>query len=162
LINTQEISLQIQKAEETNIKAMEYLSYLSKKKAIEEKRKEYERYSDKIKCLRTNKKALLRKTDTGVQGLEIREDGLYFDGIYSENWSDSQGIKIACDLCISMNPKLRSVFIDRGESFGCKRFAELETWAKNNDIQVIITKVINSKPENMPANTYYISEGKTG
>jgi len=106
-----------------------------------------------------SKKTLLQKANTGVSGLEIRYDGLYYNNIYSENWSDSQGIKIACDLCISMRPKLKAIFIDRGESFGKKRFYELKNWAKKNDIQVIITKVIDSEPKKMPENTYYISEG---
>ena len=160
LINTESLSLDIQKAEETNLKAMGYQAYLSKKKVIEAKRKEYEDYTDKLKNLRSDKVVMLQKTDTGVQGLEIKEDGLYFNDIYSENWSDAQGIKIACDLCISMNPKLRAVFVDRGESFGHKRFTELETWAKVNNIQVIITKVVDSEPESMPADTFYILEGK--
>jgi hypothetical protein len=159
-VSTNDITLKIQNAEEINIQAMGYQAYLGKKKAIEKKRKEYEEYTDKIKTLRTDKETLLRKTDTGVQGLEIKEDGLYFNDIYSENWSDAQGIKIACDLCISMNPKLRAVFVDRGESFGHKRFAELESWAKVNDIQVIITKVVDSEPKSMPENTYYILEGR--
>lgn len=33
-------------------------------------------------------------------------------------------------------------------------------WAKNNDIQVVITKVVDSKPDDLPTNTYYILEDK--
>ena len=160
LINTESLSLDIQKAEETNLKAMAYQAYLEKKKVITKKQDEYDGFTNRLKELRINKVAKFRKADTGVSKLEIREDGLYFDDIYSENWSDAQGIKIACDLCIAMNPKLRAVFVDRGESFGHKRFAELETWAKVNNIQVIITRVVDSEPKSMPENTYYILEGK--
>ncbi|MCK4328754.1 AAA family ATPase [candidate division WOR-3 bacterium] len=160
LIDTESLSLDIQKAEETNIQAAKYQAYFEKKKTITAKRYEYDNLTTKIKSLRIDKIAKFRETDTGVQGLEIREDGLYFDDIYSENWSDAQGIKIACDLCIAMNPKLRAVFVDRGESFGYKRFAELETWAKVNNIQIIITRVVDSEPKSMPKNTFYILEGK--
>lgn len=160
LVNTDEITVQIQDAEEINTQALEYQAYLKKKKAVQEKRDEYESFTNKIKDFRADKESLLREADTGVQGLEIKEDGIYFNDIYSENWSDAQGIKIACDLCIAMNPKLRAVFVDRGESFGHKRFAELERWAEENNIQVIVTKVVDSKPKSMPANTYYIYGGK--
>jgi len=149
LIDTGLISLQIQEAETTNLKATAYQDYLIKKKAIQEKRDEYETLTNNIQDLRDKKKLKLQNADTGVQGLEIKENGIYFDDIYSENWSDAQGIKIACDLCIAMNPKLRAVFVDRAESIGKKQFKSLEIWAKANDIQCILAKVVDEKPESI-------------
>jgi len=160
LMATEPLKLQIQKAEETNLQAFEYQEYLKKKKALEEKRSEYSTFTDKLTELKTSKKDILQKADTGVSGLEVREDGLYYDGIYSENWSDSQGIRLSAALCLSMNPKLRAVFIDRGESFGQKRFTELKKWAKENDMQAIITKVVDEKPQDIPEGTYYIQAGE--
>jgi len=153
-------SEEINRTIENNKLADKYEEYKKNKIEIKEKRDEYNAFSKDIEKIREEKKQLLNNTETGVKDLKISEDGLYYKGIYSENWSDSQEIAISCNLCIAMNPKLKAVFIDRGESFGSKRLKALETWAKENKIQAIITKVVEEKPEDIPENTYYISNGE--
>jgi len=158
LASTEAIMLQIKEAEQTIKKASEYQEFLNKKRLYEDKRAEYQRFTEKITSLRNKKLEMLRSAETRVEGLEIREDGLYFNGIYSENWSDSEGIEISCALCMAMKPELKALFVDRGESFGKKRFSQLEAWAKKAGIQIILTKVVDEEPASKE-NTYYIIDG---
>lgn len=152
------IETEIHNAENQNNLYNKYQDYLNKEKEYENKRIEYEKFTTEIEKLRNQKKEKLEKAQTGIKDLVIKEDGLYYKGIDSENWSDSQGINISCQLCIAMNPKLKAVFVDRGESFGEKRLQQIKEWAEKNNIQVVLTKIgeIGKEQENV----FYIEEGK--
>ena len=160
LKSTASIDKEIQSVDEVNEKARKYVNYLSKKKEVEAKRSEYTNLSEKIRLKRNEKKEIYQKTNIGVEGLEIREDGVYFNNIYSENWSDSQKIKISLELCQLLKPELNAVFIDRGESLGIKVKKEIREWLADNNIQCVITVIADDIPKNIPSNVYYIEEGK--
>jgi DNA repair exonuclease SbcCD ATPase subunit len=159
-LSTKDIDEKIKNAGETNRMHDRYQEYQRKKQEKETLQKQYDEYTKAIEYNRNEKKRMLQETDTGVLGLTISEDGLYLNGIYSENWSDSQKLYFAAQLCKTMYPPLKALFIDRGESFGKKRLEVLKQFAKENDIQVFITQVANEIPENVPDNTFYIVEGE--
>lgn len=156
----------IASAEDTNNKAKEYEMYINNVKIIQDKNNEYSELTKKINKLRESKKEILMKHKMPIDGLQIvlddddKPDGVYFDGIHSDNWSDAQGIRISCELCIAMNPKLRAIMIDRGESFDKKALKALQEWAINNDIQTIIT-IVDEIPEveDRDENSFYIESG---
>lgn len=158
-LGTDEIDRQIENASEINTKHSEYLAYLERAKHYNKLVEEYKQYDDDIKKLRDQKMSILETTNTGVDGLKIKEDGLFYNDIYSENWSDSQGIRIACQLCQAMQPELKTLFIDRGESFGKARMNELIKWAEGADIQLIITRVAEDIQPSAN-NVFYIEEGQ--
>ena len=138
LKSTASIDKEIQSVDEVNEKARKYVNYLSKKKEVEAKRSEYTNLSEKIRLKRNEKKEIYQKTNIGVEGLEIREDGVYFNNIYSENWSDSQKIKISLELCQLLKPELNAVFIDRGESLGITTYI--------NNSTSFAKRFLNSRP----------------
>lgn len=156
------IKEEIANAQETNSNASKYTGYLAKKEKYDKVNNEYNTLNEEIEELRKQRKEIFISAKTGIEGLSLTEDGVYYKGIYSENWSDSEAISISASLCLSMQPDLKAVFIDRGESFGKRRMEELEKWAKENGIQVIITKVEDSIPqtEDIPANVWYLEEGR--
>lgn len=154
------IDQQIAEANANNVKAEAYERWLEKKAEKREKENEYDALDGKIKRLREKKLETLRAVNTGVEGLEIREDGLYYNGVSSQNWSDSEAIRISSQLCIAQMPELRTIFIDRGESFDSESLKELELWAIENDIQAIITIVDSYLPTDIEEGVFYIEEGK--
>jgi hypothetical protein len=91
--------------------------------------------------------------------MEIREDGLYFNGTHCENWSDSEGYEIALNVCLAMNPKLKAIFIDRGELFDKDAQNALERWAKKNDIQIGIA-IVDDEVKKSTDGVFYIVEGE--
>ena len=98
--------------------------------------KQYKNLTKEIEDLRQVKKDKLKAQNFGVDGLEITEEDILINGISSDSWSDSQGIDIACRLCLAQNPKLRAVFVDRGEIFGKTKLQAIEKWCEDNNIKV--------------------------
>jgi predicted ATPase len=161
LRTTEEIDADIDKVEETNEKAVAYTRAVEKSKERAAKQLEYDHLTGKIETLREEKLSCLASAQLPVKGLELREDGLYYNGTHSSNWSESESMRISSDLCINLNPKLRAIFIDRGEAYDSNSLRELGTWAEKNDLQAIIT-IVSDIPdaEDRDANVYYIEEGR--
>lgn len=158
--DTTSIDLDILKAQETNRDHEIWKQNEEKRIKKEKKEAEHKELTQEIESLRESKKEKLSKADTGVDGLEIRENGLFYNGTFIENCSDSEKLRISMKLCQAMEPPLRAVFLDRGESFDAARIAEIERFAAENDIQVFITQVADDIPEEIPSNMFYIVEGE--
>jgi hypothetical protein len=149
----------IQNALAINQKAEIYESWLKKKSDKVIKENEYDEFTQKIQALRNQKIEILRSINTGVKGLEICVDGIYYNDVYSENWSDAESLRISAELCLAQMPQLRTVFIDRGESFDSDSLAELDKWATENDVQCITT-IVDDIPDELENGVFYIQEGK--
>ena len=150
---------EITAASEQNQKAAAYQEYLKKKADKEAKETEYREYTKAIEHLRTAKLKKLTEIKIPVPGLEIREDGIFHDGTHCENWSDEQSVTISSQLCLAMNPKLKAVFIDQGETYDSASLKKLEAWAVENDIQAFIT-IVDDIPDSKDDDTFYIVEGQ--
>ena len=160
LESTAAIDKQIQEAGAINEKADAYQRAIEKKAEKEDKENEYNAYDGRIKDLREKKLEVLRSIDTGVEGLLIGEDGLYYKGNFSENWSDAEGLMISSELCLARMPKLRAVFMDRFESFDKDMAEEYRQWAIKNNVLAICTKVDNGTEVISDASTFYIVDGQ--
>ncbi len=159
-----EIDKQISSATETNRKAQLYKDYTEWKVKKAAKQAEYDKLTAEINKLKDAKILKLKETEMPVKGLEIKElsegvYGLFFNGIFCENWSSSIGLKISLAICAAMTPDLRAIAIDNGESLDSDSRKQLDTWAKQNDIQLILT-VVQNIPEELSDSTFYIQEGK--
>jgi predicted ATP-dependent endonuclease of OLD family len=152
------LETQIKEAGETNRKAALYDAYLEKLRSKVLKENSYKSLTGKIEAQREEKQAILKQTKMPVPGLEIKDDGVFLNGIFSENWSESEGITASAELCIAMNPKLRVISIDKGESYDKESLKALEAWAIKNDLQAFIA-IVDEIPEEMEPGTFYIEDG---
>ena len=157
-MSTVDLENEIQSAYSTNQKAEVYEGWLKKKSEKSDKEIEYENFTQDIKELRDKKLEILRSIDTGVKGLEIREEGIYYNNFFSENWSDAESLRISAEVCLAQLPELRAVFLDRGESFDSDSLKELDKWATENDV-LCITTIVDDIPDKMEAGVFYIQEG---
>jgi len=153
------IVAKISKLEETNKLYYEQQGMMANNKVIKKKEEEYKSLTHKIEELRKKKEEVFSNADFGVDGLKIKEDEIYFNGTTSSNWSDSEAMEISLKLCASMNPKLRAVFYDKGESFDQESLNVLHKWGVENDMQVIITRVSDTI-ETSSDSCFYIEEGE--
>ncbi len=149
----------INKLEEVNKLYYEQQGIISNNKEIEVKDKEYKAITKKIDKLKKDKNEVYKNADFGVEGLEIREDEIYFNGNSSNDWSDSEAMEVSLKLCASMNPKLRAIFYDKGESFDQESLNALHKWGIENDMQIIITRVSDTI-ETSSDSCFYIEEGE--
>lgn len=152
---------QIQQALLTNKKAELYEKYLDKVNEKLAKQSNYDALDDIIKNLRLQKLEILRKVNTGVDGLEIREDGIYHKDIYADNWSDAEGLEIACELANANMPPLRAIFIDGGEALGKAARERLEKFAKEKDLLIGVSIVADelTEEDKNSDNVFFIEDG---
>ncbi len=159
LESTENIDIQLTEANETNVKADQYEKYLEKEKEKGAKEQHYEALSTKINALRNLKKSKLKAVKTPVEGLEIREEGIFYNGVFSENWGEEESLRISSELCIGMDPKLRAVFLDKGEAYDVEQLNAYRKWAIKNDLQAIIT-IVDSTNGTSEGDVYYLEEGQ--
>lgn len=158
---TESFDIQIQELGAINEKAELYEKHLAKVNDKAAKQAEYEDFDEKIKDLRLQKLEILRKVNTGVDGLEIREDGIYHKDIFCENWSDAQGLKISCELAYSNLPPMRAIFIDQGEGLDKNARKELENFAKEKDLLIGVSIVADelTEEDKNSDNVFWIEDG---
>ena len=156
--STEDLDKQLTNASETNRKATNYTNYQNWKKEKEDLETKKKKLKTEIDKLRNDKLLKLEKIKMPVEGLKITEEGLFYNDIYCENWAKSLGWKIALSLCETMQPDLRAIFLDNGESMDKDTRKELDSWAKEHDIQVILT-IVDSIPDELQEDAFYIEEG---
>lgn len=158
LTSSEDLDLKISNATKTNEKATNYTNYINwkeKKDALEAKK---EKLKKEIEELRLKKIIKLEKIKMPLEGLKITEEGLYYNDVYCENWATSLGWKIALSLCEKMQPDLRAIFLDNGEHLDKDTRKELDKWATDHDIQVLLT-IVDTVPEELDEGVFYIEEG---
>lgn len=172
LQSTVELDQQLADAAETNTRAAAYSLRVETQKKKMEKEAQYTKLSEDIASLRMDKIRVLKDAPMPVPGLAIKpipgeeKDGeevygLFYGDTYSENWSEAEGLLIASQICLSQNPKLRAVFLDKGESMDPITLKEFAKWAEDNDMQAVITIVSEvPQPEDMEDNVWYIEAGE--
>jgi predicted ATP-dependent endonuclease of OLD family len=158
-----DIDKQISTASATNIKAQAYKDYLTWQTNKTKKQTDYDKLTKDISDLRQKKIQKLKDTPMPVKGLEIKEVtegvyGLFYQDIFCENWSTSLGWRISLAICTAMQPDLKALFLDQGESLDPDSRKELDVWAVKNDVQVILT-VVEKIPDSLEAGKFYIEQG---
>jgi predicted ATP-dependent endonuclease of OLD family len=159
-----DIDLQITNASTTNQQAQTYKDYQVWGTSKASKQTEYNTLTIEIKELREKKIQKLKDTEMPVKGLLIKEVtegvyGLFYNDIYCENWSKSLGWKIALAICAAMQPDLKAIFLDNGETLDEDTRKELDKWAIANDIQVVLT-IVQKIPDELLEGSFYIQEGR--
>ena len=164
LESVDELDNQLANAATLNQKANDYLRYTKDLKDKQEKQSLSESYTEQLKEFKLEKQKKLSETKIPVSGLTIilddedRPDGVYFKGIHSNNWSESESITISSELCLAMQPNLRAVFIDKGEAYDSDSLKALDAWATKHNLQAIIT-IVEDIPEELEEGVFYIEEG---
>jgi hypothetical protein len=128
---------------------------------LAEKQKQYNDTVEYIAGLKNTRAAIISTAAKKIGfpfEVDIVNDDIIMDGIESANWSTSQGLLFAMEACKLLNPKLKTICIDNGESFDSESRNLIEEWSEKNDIQTILT-VVSRQYEN-DTDTYYIEEGE--
>jgi predicted ATPase len=159
------ITKKIQDAEAISDKLAMRSEYEAKIKQKADLQKEYDEYDSEITALRKRKIEKAALVDSPVDGLELRigDDGeeLFYNGRPSDDWAESEVLRVSAELCAAKHPDLRCIFIDGGESYDKKSLESLHEWAVKNDIQAIIT-IVDDVPDDSSAeeNTFWIEDGE--
>jgi DNA repair ATPase RecN len=155
--STEEIEKQINSVDENNKKATAYERYIEHKgkhKNLTDKRKAK---TDEIEKERQVKKEKIKEVEL-PEGMKIVDDSLHIGCASRDNWSTSQSVKAHAEIALMLSGDLKILFIDRAESLGSKKTAELIKIAEENEAQIIATFV--DETYKFDGETIWIKEGE--
>lgn len=111
---------------------------LDEEKAIARKANQL---TNKIEDIDEQKETALKEANLPVDGLELREEGVYLNGLPFDQASGAVKIKTSVALGIKMNPKLKVLIIRDGSLLDSNSLATIKTMADENDAQLWIERV---------------------
>lgn len=97
--------------------------------------------TDKIELAKLNKDEILEAVDLPIDGLEIGEDGIYFDGVPFMQRSDAEKLRVAMAVAMAANPDLRVIRITNGSLIDEDGMKLLREVAEQQDYQIWVEVV---------------------
>ncbi len=97
--------------------------------------------TNKIEDIDEQKEKALKEANLPVDGLELREEGVYLNGLPFDQASGAVKIKTSVALGIKMNPKLKVLIIRDGSLLDANSLATIKIMADENDAQLWIERV---------------------
>jgi hypothetical protein len=140
--STAEVEEAIARIEDTNAKVRENQA---KAQAVAEATKaeaEYDDLTEKLEDLRESRRSLLDGAPLPLPGLSIDEDGrLTYQGHTWGDMSGSEQMRVAAAVARAAKPECGFVLVDKLEQMDAQTLAEFGTWARDEGLQVIGTRV---------------------
>ena len=140
-INTEEIKIEINEAEDINrlIRASSRNNVLQAR--VTKLRTECDSLTEQLTLIDKAKIKALREASMPIEGLGIDEDGVTFDDMPFSQIGSANQLKVSMAIAMAMNPHLRVIRIERGNDLDKDNLAIIEKMAKDNDFQIWIEKV---------------------
>jgi chromosome segregation ATPase len=135
---------ELQSAQRTNRAIDTRNEYNTLRTEIDAKKRDAANLTRQMEARDEQKRQALATAKMPVEGLTFDENGVQFKGVPLENMGEGEQLRIAAEIGMAANPKLRVLCIRRGEALddqGLKMLAEL---AEQRDFQLWITKVDSS------------------
>lgn len=127
--------------EETNILKRAFDEHLKKLDVANALDKESRELTQKIAKLDETKRNRIKTAKYPVEGLELGEAGVMFEGIPFDQASSAEKIRVSMAIGLAMNPKLRVLIIRDGSLLDKNSLATIATMAQEHNAQVWIEKV---------------------
>lgn len=138
------LTQELQSAQRTNRAIDARAEYNNVRNQLEAKKRQAQTLTRQMDVREEKKREALTSAKMPVEGLTFDHTGVQFKGVPLENMGEGEQLRIAAEIGMAANPKLRVLCIRRGEALddqGLKLLAEL---AEQRDFQLWITKVDSS------------------
>jgi hypothetical protein len=143
-IDVSALAMELQSAQRTN-RAIDTRDQWEKLgQQLDEKRRKADALTRQIEAREEKKRTALSKAKMPIEGLSFDENGVQFNGIQFENMGEGEQLRIAAEIGMAANPKLRILCIRRGEALDDQGLKMLAKLAEERDFQLWITKVDTS------------------
>jgi len=137
MIDTSVLSAKMQTAEETNAKIRHNKTRQALVEAFEKDHQAFAALTQQIKDLKAQKSQRLSEATFPVDGLEFKDDEIYYEGLPLDQDSGSGKLLRCTKICAAMNPTLRAVIIDDAEKILAPNMQALHNWAVENDYLIL-------------------------
>lgn len=117
---------------------------LDKDKAEEDAlayREQYNALTAEIDQARKEKIDLLQNADLPLPGLSVEDGRLTYQGMYWENMSGSDQLRVSTAIIRKLNPKCGFVLLDKLEQMDLDTLREFGEWMEQEGLQAIATRV---------------------
>lgn len=115
-----------------------------KKQALDEAGQYFEQYDQltiKLENVRNERLSLLNNANLPLPELSVENSEITYKGQKWDNMSSSEQLKVAAAIVQRLNPECGFVLMDKLEQMDMDTLNEFGTWLKENDMQVIATRV---------------------
>ncbi len=138
---------QIANAEETNRKVRENQAYDKLAKEVKDSREKWKGLDDRLKEIAEERAEEVSSADWPIEGMELQEDGLVWNGLPFEQASTSQRIMASVAVGMRLNPELRLLVCEHGSDLDVDTLEALDAVLKEKDFQMIVELVCRSKED---------------
>lgn len=116
-----------------------------------------DKLEDAIKTLRDTREGKVKEAKMPIEGLELRDEGIFYKGRPIEQSSQSEKIRIGMAIAMANDPEIEIVLIRDGSLLDDDSMAEVVSIAEEKGFQVWIERVASKKSG---GDTVFIEEGK--
>lgn len=137
----------IAKADETNRKVRENLAYDKLAAEVKDSRGQYQKLTDRLQEIAEERAEEVANADWPIEGMELQEDGLVWNGLPFEQASTSQRIMASVAVGMRLNPELKLLVCEHGSDLDVDTLEALDAVLKERDFQMICEVVTRSKED---------------
>jgi hypothetical protein len=130
----------VEKVDKTNAAVREGITYRALLAETDELRKEYETLSDTIKQIDQDKAEKVKNADLPLDGLELTDDGIMFNGVMFGQLSTAEQIRISTLVAMAQNPELKIVLVREGALVNRANLGMMAELAASRNYQLWIEK----------------------
>lgn len=130
----------VEKVDSTNAAVREAKTYYELLATTEELRKEYSELSSTIEQVDKDKQEKIKKADLPIDGLELTDDGVIFNGVLFAQLSTAEQIRISTVVAMAQNPQLKIVMVREGALVNRANLAMMAELAASRGYQLWIEK----------------------
>lgn len=141
------IKEQISKADETNRKVRENDAYEKLAAEVKASRGKWQELTDRLKEIAEKRAEEVASADWPIEGMELQEDGLIWNGLPFEQASTSQRIMASVAVGMRLNPELKLLVCEHGSDLDVDTIEALDAILKKHDFQMVCEVVTRSKED---------------
>lgn len=142
------LSTKIAGIDKTNASVREAREYRRLKGEDAQLRTDYKNLSDQIAQIDANKADKIKKANLPLDGLELTDDGVFFNGTLFTQLSTAEQIRISTLVAMAQNPTLKIVFVREGALVNRANLAMMFQLARERGCQMFVEKFSESPEDN--------------
>ena len=141
------VKVNIAKADITNRYVRENQAYDKLAKEVKDSRTQWKQLDDRLKEIADERAEEVSNADWPIEGMELQEDGLVWNGLPFEQASTSQRIMASVAVGMRLNPELRLLVCEHGSDLDVDTLDALDAILKKNDFQMVVEMVSRTKED---------------
>jgi DNA repair exonuclease SbcCD ATPase subunit len=130
----------IEQVDKTNAAVRNKAAYDAKSKEVTELRAKYETLTRRIEEIDEAKVEAVKNADLPLDGLELTDDGVLYNGTFFKQLSTAEQIRISTLVAMAQNPELKIILIREGALINRANFKLIVDLAKDRDYQLWVEK----------------------